>query len=123
VTGRTGWVTETLLRLAPAPWRQRFRSEILAHLSSSDHRMRDTVNVTLTALGLRADQIRRSRHMMKIAVAILVVGAVWTAWAVPQLAEGVTELPGHWWSAPGPTLVLTGGMLAALGAYRRHRSS
>ncbi len=48
--------------------------------------------------------------MMKIAVAILAAGAMWTAWAVPQLTDGVIELPGHWWSAPGPALLLSGGL-------------
>ena len=123
MTGGTGWITETLLRLAPGAWRDRYRTEILAQLSSSEHRVRDTANVTLAALGLRADQIRRSQPMMKMAVGILVVGAAWTAWAVPQLADGMTELPGHWWSAPGPALVVTGGVLAALAAHRRHPTS
>lgn len=123
MTRRAGWVTEALLRLAPAAWRERYRVEVLAQLSSSEHRIRDGANITLTALRLRADQIRRSQHMIKIAVATLLVGAVWTVWAVPQLSDGLIELPGHWWSAPGPALVLAGGLLAALAARRRHRVS
>ena len=59
--------------------------------------------------------------MMKIAVAVLVAGAVWTAWAVPHLADGVTELPGHWWSAPGPAVLLS-GFLGVVFASRRHAS-
>lgn len=123
MTGRRRRVTEALLYLAPAAWRDRYRDEVLAQLASSEWRVRDVADIVLTALGLRADQIRRRKHMTKIALAIVVVGALWTAWAVPQLAGGLTELPGHWWSAPGPALLLTGGLLAALAAHRRHQAN
>ncbi len=119
MTDRCGWWTEALLRLAPSAWRRRYRDEIAAQLSSSDRRLRDSADIVLAALGLRADQIRRNRHMMKIAMGILVVGAVWTAWAVPQLADGVMELPGHWWSAPALALLVSGALGVVLAGRRR----
>jgi hypothetical protein len=119
MTGRAGRWIGALLHLAPSAWRNRYRDEIAAQLSSSDRRLRDSADIVLTALRLRIDQIQGSRHLGEAAVAILVVGAVWTAWAVPQLADGVIELPGHWWSAPGPALLLGGGFGGVLASRRR----
>ena len=59
--------------------------------------------------------------MIKVAIGVLIAGIAWTSWVIPQLADGVAELPGHWWSAPGPALVLIGG-LVALTVRQRHRT-
>ncbi len=119
MTGRAGWWIRALLHLAPSAWRRRYRDEIAAQLSSSDRRLRDSADIALTALGLRVDQIQKTRHLGEAAVAILLVGAMWTTWAVPQLADGAIELPGHWWSAPGPALLLSGGLGVVLASRRR----
>ena len=119
MTGRAGWWTQALLRLAPSAWRRRYRDEIAAQLSSSDRLLRDSADIVLTALGLRVDQIQRGRYMIRVAIGLLVVGAAWTAWAVPQLADGAIDLPGHWWSAPGPALLLCGGLGVVLAGHRR----
>ena len=80
-----GFAGVGMTRVRPAAGRERYRVEVLAQLSLSERRMRDAADIALTALGLRVDQIRRSQHMIKVAVDIVVVGAVWTTWVVPQL--------------------------------------
>jgi hypothetical protein len=119
MSGRRRWVAEALLRLAPAAWRNRYRVEILAHMAESERGLRDAADLGLIALRMRLDQLPRSRLMINVAIGVLIVGIAWTAWAIPQLADGVAELPGHWWSAPGPALVLIGALIALTVRQRR----
>jgi hypothetical protein len=119
MTARRRWVAEALLRLAPAAWRNRYRGEVLAHLAESERGLRDAADLALVALRMRLDQLPRSRLMVNVAIGVLIVGIAWTAWAIPQLADGVAGLPGHWWSAPGPALVLIGALIALTVRQRR----
>ena len=120
MTGGLDRLAAGLLRLAPAPWRERYRDEVLAQFSESDRTVRDAADIALVSLGLRIHHIGGNRHMTKIALAMLSLGILWTAWAVARLADGVIELPGHWWSAPGPTLMV-GGVAILVLSWRRHR--
>jgi hypothetical protein len=44
------------------------------------------------------------------------------AWSVPQLANGIVEVPGHWWSTLAASPLLLAAVLAVL-AWRAKLAS
>ena len=54
------------------------------------------------------------RALYVSAAALVAIGVLGIAWAVPQLADGVAELPRHWWSSIPVALVALGAALAAI---------
>jgi hypothetical protein len=58
-------------------------------------------------------------RLLTISIALTVIGALGIAWALPQLANGVAELLGHWWSAA--TVVVLAAGLTGLVLWSRNR--
>jgi len=106
-----------LLRAYPRAWRDRYGEEILDLLAASDRPVLAAIDVLATGIRIRIE----GDGMIRTAAVLAVLGLVWAAWAIPQLASGVLELPGHWWSAPSLLLLAGGAGLATAALVRRRR--
>ena len=92
-----------LLRLLPRPWRARYGDELLELLAASRRPVRDTLDGARLAAGLhlvRIDHLEEAtvRRLLLLALACAVAGGVGAAWAAANLADGLAEIPNHWWS-------------------------
>jgi hypothetical protein len=88
-------VKRLLLRLYPRSWRDRYGDEVLELLEKSQRPIRDSADVAVRAVILRAADLGRHRWA---AVLLVVIGVEGLLWSVPQLQDGLTEVPMHWWS-------------------------
>ena len=62
-------------------------------------------------------------RLLVVGVALLVVGAVTTTWAVTELSNGVIEIPMHWWSAAAAVPLALGVLLTGWSLRQRLRTS
>lgn len=112
-----------ILWLAPAVWRRRYGPEVIDLLASSKRPLADRVDLIRTCLGLRGATVREAVTMrtcvLVTSLMALGLGIAWAAAADQQLANGLVELPGHWWSAPALGLVVAGAAGVAWLAWPR----
>lgn len=117
-----------LLWLFPRGWRTRYGEEVAELFRSRDRHLLDVVDLVVTALSLRVEgavrllerEVRKMERRLKlvrvaggVAAALMVVGIGTTWWATTELADGLRELPSHWWSGLAMAPLLLG--LALLG--------
>lgn len=117
-----------LLWLFPRGWRTRYGEEVAELFRSRDRHLLDVVDLVVTALSLRVEgavrllerEVRKMERRLKlvrvaggVAAALMVVGIGTTWWAMTELADGLRELPSHWWSGLAMAPLLLG--LALLG--------
>jgi hypothetical protein len=62
------------------------------------------------------------RRLLMVGVALLVLGAVTTTWAVTELSNGLIELPMHWWSTAAALPLALGVLLTGWGLRQRASS-
>lgn len=109
-------------RLFPKPWRERYGDDIDELLDASERPVRDRLDIALTACGARWTLLRLAvtRHprlatsARVAALVLIVVGSVGGVWANTGLAQGIIEIPGHWWSTLSIAPALVGAVLARL---------
>ena len=92
-----------LVLLFPRRWRHRYGQEVAELLAASPHPWRDGLNVAAQAvlvwLGVPVVKI-----VVLVITALALVGFGFT---VGQLADGVSEIPRHWWSSASAALTLS----------------
>ena len=83
-----------LVWLYPRRWRDRYGREMVELLATSQHPWRDGMNLAVYA-ALAWSEV----PMFKV-ISLLVAAAalVMFGFTVGQLADGVQEIPQHWWS-------------------------
>jgi hypothetical protein len=117
-----------LLWLFPKAWRAAHGDEVADMLASSDRPWSDRLDLVRAGVDLRTDQLIHLVHgrtmlmrsLRVTAVALAVLGLGGAAWATPQLAHGVGEIPMHWWSSLA-VLPLAVGIVLAVVAWRPRR--
>src|SRR5262249_38760415 len=65
---------------------------------------------------------RKDGRIAWVGLALIVVGTVAALWAVGQLADGVAELPRHWWSTLAALPMALGIVITAAGLAKLSRS-
>jgi hypothetical protein len=110
-----------VLRLLPAQWRARYGGEVSDALAHSRRPLRDLLDVTRLAVELHGRELTM-RPLWIVAAALVALGLAGAAWATPQLADGVAEIPGHWWSTLAVMPLVVGLALAAGLVWWRRRA-
>ncbi len=105
-----------LTRLYPRDWRERYEGEVVDLVATSRHPCRDRANVALHAVvpWLEVPMIK-SLVLVSTAIALVVFG-----FTIGQLADGVAEIPRHWWSLAAAG-VATCGLVATIAARGNER--
>ncbi len=98
-----------LLRLYPRAWRERYGEEVLDLLASSHRPVRDSADwppgpspcaPAMWPPGCAATAGPPSSWV--------VIGLQGLLWSVPQLQEGIVEVPMHWWSSLAASPLVAG---------------
>ncbi len=119
-----------LLRLFPRTWRASYGSEVADMLASSGRPWRDRADLVHAAAAVRGHQLvdalseRTDATMWYLRAAglgLVVLGLVGGFWATPRLADGIVEIPLHWWSMLA-VLPLVGGIVLLAAAWWLGRS-
>ncbi|MGH9120163.1 MAG: hypothetical protein ACRD0A_20540 [Acidimicrobiales bacterium] len=88
--------------LFPRSWRQSYGAEVAEHLAAGRCPVRDRIDLVLAVGPAWIDWLAGKRSAMRTivitAVVLVAVGLVTTVRATTQLARGLVEIPGHWWS-------------------------
>ena len=91
-------MTRWLLRLYPVWFRDRYGDELADLVARSDHRLRDVVNVAVSACRLRWEN-RMTRPLRQLANAFVIVTVFVLGYVVNDLEHGISEIGHHWWSS------------------------
>lgn len=114
-------MTAPTLRFLPARWRKRYGEEIDELLSASERPFADLLDVAKQTTRWYLEAVMRNVWRTS-AIVLGIVSLFALGYTVNDLADGITELPKHWWSsAPLFGLALAGG-LSFLGRARSRRS-
>jgi hypothetical protein len=113
-----------LLALLPPAWRRRYGEEAIDLLGRGGHPVADAFDLARCALELRirGTEAHMRRNLTIFALVAAVLGGLGVAWSVPQLAHGIVEVPGHWWSTLAASPLLLAAVLAVL-AWRAKPAS
>lgn len=109
--------SRAILRLLPRSRRTRYGEEIGALLEES-RGPGDVINVTAQALRWHMEETMQD-VWKALAVVLAGLSLFALGYAINGLADGITELPRHWWSAAPVLGVLLAATLAAIGRVKR----
>ena len=118
-----------LLRLFPRDWRERYGDEVLELIERRGWRPGDAANLMSSAAMVWMEHLMRAakedwmHRLLIVGIALVVVGAVTTTWAVTELSNGLLEIPMHWWSTAAALPLALGVLLTAWGMRQRLRTS
>jgi hypothetical protein len=108
-------VRRLLLALFPPAWRERYGGEAVDLLGRGGHRAADTIDLLRCAIELRLSEEPHMRRTLAILAALAAaIGAAGLAWSVPQLTNGIVEVPSHWWSTLAASPLLVAAVLGVL---------
>ncbi|MGH2784654.1 MAG: hypothetical protein ACRDJ1_05300 [Actinomycetota bacterium] len=111
-----------IVRSLPRRLRARYGEEIVALLAESDRPIADRLDVA--KLGSRwhleaiMGNVWRTSAMVLALVSVFALG-----YAINGLAEGVTELPKHWWSAAPVLGLALAGLAGLIGRGRARKGA
>ena len=103
-----------LVWLYPRRWRDRYGREMVELLAASQHPWRDGVNLAAHAALAWSDvAMFRVISLLLAAAALVMFG-----FTVGQLADGVHEIPQHWWSSISAAVAILALTAAIVGLTR-----
>ena len=103
-----------LVRLYPRRWRDRFGREMSELLSASERPWRDGLNIAAYAV-LAWMEVPVFKAIVTIVAA---ASLVMFGFTVGQLADGVREIPHHWWSSVSAAVAIV-AVATALVSFTR----
>ncbi|MGH2795698.1 MAG: hypothetical protein ACRDKG_15505 [Actinomycetota bacterium] len=111
-----------VVRFLPRSHRARFGAEIDGLLATSNRPVADVLNVAKQSAYWHVEALMRNAWTTS-AVVLAAASIFALGYTINGLADGITELPKHWWSsAPVLGLALAGG-LALIGRNGAGKSS
>ena len=108
--------------LIPARLRERYGEEIQALMNESKRPAADLLDVVRQAARWHLEGYTMN-IWRAFAIALATVSVFALGYAVNGLAEGITELPRHWWSGAPLLGLVVAGTLAAIGRLRGRSTS
>jgi hypothetical protein len=91
-----------LVRLYPRRWRDRYGREMSDLLSASERPWRDGLNIAAYAVLAWLEV-----PLFRAIVTVVAAGSlVMFGFTVGQLADGVSEIPEHWWSSASASVAI-----------------
>jgi uncharacterized protein YjeT (DUF2065 family) len=115
-------MTRLLLWLFPRAWRASYGREVGEMLAGSQRPWRDRADLLRAAAAVRGRQLvdtllertdTTMRNLRAAGIGLVAVGLAGVAWVIPQLADGIIELPFHWWSSLAALPLVAGTALLA----------
>jgi hypothetical protein len=107
-----------LVWLYPRAWRLRYGREVAELLAESERPWRDSVNLALYA-ALAWTEVTMFKVVILVVAALSLVSLGFT---IGQLADGVREIPQHWWSSVSAAVAVV-AVTAAIFTLTRTRSA
>jgi hypothetical protein len=107
-----------LVWLYPRRWRDRYGRELVELLDVSQRPWRDSVNVLV-----HAALVWLEVPVVKLIVIVAAPASLMLfGFSVGQLADGVREVPHHWWSSASAALTFLAVTAALISAVRTRRT-
>lgn len=119
-----------LLFAYPRWWRAKYGDELIAMLESTDIGSRIVLDVFVSGVMVRVDtaalamerKTMNRRILIGLGMVLLLIGTATTVWATSELENGLTEIPGHWWSTLAVLPAVAGLGLLGTGLWLRPRA-